>query len=183
MILNLGNDKVGRVAALTLFDVHSLGECLPHTVLPLQVVLLHALVVITFSALTHTDGTHLLEVVVDVARNEVVVLVRLVTETEDHIFEALELMLAVRELEGLVREVLTELNGVVRGLSLTVGGHDEKDAAVVGDLVEILEVVLLGVAHERRETELGLGFLCKADRIFLRGTCLRAVEDDDALLL
>ena len=183
VIINFSDDKVRSVTTLALFDVHGLGKRLPHAVLPLQVVLLHALVVVALSAHANADCVHLFEVTVDVAGDEVVVLVCLVAETEDDIFEAGELVLAVREFKGLVGEVLAELNSVVRGLSLAVGSHDEEDAAVVRKLVEVLEVVLFRVADQGRKTELGLGLLCETNGVLFRSTCLRAVEDDDALFL
>ncbi len=52
-------------------------------------------------------------------------LVSLVTETEDNKFETLELVLAIGEFEGFVREVLAELNGVVGGLGLIVGSIEK----------------------------------------------------------
>ena len=80
-------------------------------------------------------------------------------------------------------EVLEELHGVVCRLSLAIGSNDKDGAAVVRDLVKILEIVLFRVAHERGKAELGLGLLCETDSVLLGGTGLRAVENDDALLL
>ena len=183
MVSNLSDNEVGRVAALALFDTHYARELFPHAVLPFEVVLLHALVIITLAALADTGCPHLRQVRVDVARDEVVVLVSLVAETEDDILETLELVLSVGELEALIGEVLAEGNGVVGGLALTVGGHDEERAAIFRDLVEVLEVILLGVTDKGGKAELLLGFLGKADSILLRSASLRAVEDDDALFL
>lgn len=120
---------------------------------------------------------------VNLAANDIVVLVSPVTETENDVFKAREFVLAVRELEGVVGEVLHELAGIVSGLTLTVGGHDEDGGAVFRKLVEVLEVIVFRVAHKRGETKLGLGFLCDTNGILLRGTGLRAVEDDKALFL
>ena len=183
VVLDLRDGEVRGVTTLTLLDIHRLRKCLPHAILPLEVVLLHALVVIALAALADTDSAHLGEIGVDVARNKVVMLVGLVAETEDNVLEIGKLVFTIRELEAIVGKVLTESDGVVGGLAFTVGGHDEENARVLGDLVEVLEVVLLGITDERGETELLLRLLGKTNGILLRSTCLRAVEDDDALFL
>lgn len=167
MVGDLRDGEVGRIAALSLLDLHSLGESLPHAVLPLKVVFFHALIIVALAPLSDPDSTHLLQVVVNVLRDEVVVLVGLVTEAEDDEFKALELVLAIGEFEGFVREVLAELNGVVGGLALAVGSHDEEYTAVLGKLVEVLEIIFLRVADEGRQSELGLGLLRETNSVFL----------------
>ena len=113
---------------MTFLDTHDPGELLPHAILPLQIVFLHALVVITLPTLPDTDGTHLGEIGIDVAGDEVVVLVGLVYETEDDILEAGQLVLAVGELERVVGELLAEFDSVVGGLTLTVSGDNKEGA-------------------------------------------------------
>lgn len=99
MGIQLRNDKVSGIAALAFFDAHSGRECLPHTVLPLQVVFLHALVVVTLAAFADAGSTHLGERSVDTTANNVVVLVGLVTQTKDDVLEAGEVSAAVGEFE------------------------------------------------------------------------------------
>jgi hypothetical protein len=106
-------------------------------------------------------------VLIGLLGDDVEVLVRAVAEAEDDVFDAIETVPALGEFEGLVGEVLEELHGVVGRFALTVGGHDEDRARVLRDLVEVLEVVLLRVADEGREAELGLRLLCDADSILL----------------
>ena len=110
-------------------------------------------------------------------------LVRLVAETEDDVLETLELVLAVGKLEAVVGEVLAERDRVIGGLTLTVSGHDEEDATILGDLIEVLEIVFLRVANEGCQAKLLLSLLRETDGVLLRSTSLRAVEDDDALFL
>ena len=157
---------------MAFLNIHGLSESFPHGIFPLEVILLHALVVITFTTLTDTDGTHVLQVTVDVARNKVIVLVSFVTETEDNIFEAGKLVFAVGEFKRLVGELLAEFNSVIRGFTFTVGSHDKEDGTVLGELVEILKVIFLRVTNERSKAELGLGFLCNTNGVLLSGTCL-----------
>ncbi len=148
VIDDLRDSKVRSVTTLSLLNVHSLGESLPHAVLPLQIVLFHALIIVTLTALTNPDSSELLQITVDVASNEVVMLISLVPETENDVFETGKLVLAVRELKRLVRKVLAELNGVVRGFTLTIGSHNEENTAVLRELAEVLKVAFLGVTHE-----------------------------------
>lgn len=110
-------------------------------------------------------------------------LISLVTETEDDVFESRKLVLAVRELERLVREVLAELDGVVRGFTLTIGSHNEENAAVLRELAQVLKVAFLGVTYERSQAELGLGLLCETDGVLLCRASLGTVENNDALFL
>lgn len=150
----LGDNEVSTVTSLAFLDAHDLGERLPHAVLPLQVVLLHRFVVVTLTTLTDPSSTHLGEMVVDLPGDDIVVLVGPVSETEDDVFETGKFVFAVGELEGFIGKVLHELAGIVGGLTLTVGGHDEDGGAVFGNLVEILKVIVLRVANEGGETEL-----------------------------
>lgn len=183
MILDLGNSKVGRFTALTFLDVHSLCESLPHGVLPFEIVLFHALVIVTFPTLSNTDSTHVLQITVDVARNKVVVFVSLVTETEDDVFETGELVFTVGELEGLVGELLAEFNSIIRGFTLTVSSHDKEDGAILRKLVEVVEVILLRVANKGSKTELGLCLLGKTNSVFLSSTGLGTIENYKTLFL
>ena len=133
---------------MAFFNIHFIGKGFPHAILPLEVILFHALIVITLPALADTNGTHLCQVGVDVASDEVVVLVRLVPQTKHDVLEAIEFVLSVGELEGLILEVLQQGDGVVGRFALAVCREHEDDSAVLGDLVEVLEVVVLRVAYE-----------------------------------
>lgn len=57
-------------------------------------------------------------------------------------------MFTIAELEGFVREVLAELHRIIGGLSFTISSHNEKDTAIIGNLIEVFKVVLLRIAHE-----------------------------------
>ena len=110
-------------------------------------------------------------------------LIGLVPEAENDIFETVELTAAVAELECFVLQVLHQLNGVVRGFTLSISSHDEEDSRVFRELVQVLEIVFLGIAHERSQAKFLLGLLCKTDGVLFRSSCLRAVKDDEALFL
>ena len=183
MLCNLRDSEVRSITTLALLNIHLAGECLPHAVLPLQIVFLHALIVVALTALADADGTHLLEVTVDIPSNKIVVLIRPVTETEDDILQAIEFVRAIAEFERVVREVLAKSDSVIGGLSLTVGRHDEENAAILRHLIQVFEFVLFRVADERCKTKFGLGLLRKPDSILLRSTCLRAIKDDDPFFL
>jgi hypothetical protein len=87
----------------------------------------------------------------------------------------------VGERESLVGagELLQELNCVVGGSALSVGGDDENCGASFG---EIFEVVFLWAVHEGSGTKPRLGFLCNTNGV-LSGTGLRATEDHQSLVL
>ena len=95
-----------------------------------------------------------------------------IAETKDDVLDALQLVFTVRELETLVGEVLAERDSVVGWLALTIRGHDEESAAVLRKLVELFEVVLLGIADKGSKTKLLLSLLGKTDSILFRGTGL-----------
>jgi len=64
-VLNLGHSEVCGVATLAFFYVHDPGKCFPHAVLPFEVILFHALVVVALAAVTDPGSTHFCEVLVD----------------------------------------------------------------------------------------------------------------------
>lgn len=99
VILDFGDDEVRSLTTLSFLDIHSLGEGLPHTILPGKVILLHTLIVITLATFTNPDSTHLSQIPVDIPGDKVVVLVSLVAETKDDIFETGKLVLAIGKLE------------------------------------------------------------------------------------
>jgi hypothetical protein len=107
---------------------------------------------------------------------------RSVTQPKDDILEPRQVR-AVAELRLLLLDHLHELDGVIRRLALSVRGHDEHDGAVLGHAVELVEVVLLDVAHERRNAVPGFGFFGKSSRVLLGCSGLRTVEDGEAFLL
>src|SRR5712671_6683455 len=99
-------------------------------------------------------------------------LVRPVAEAEDNVLETVELMFTLAELERLVGKVLHKLNSIVGRFAFTVGSHHENHSTILGNLVQVLKVILFGVAYEGSETELGLGFLSDTDSVFLGRPCL-----------
>jgi len=110
-------------------------------------------------------------------------LVRLVPEAENDILETVELMFTLAEFERLIRKILHKLYGIIRRFTFTVSGHHENCSAVLGDVVQILEVIFFRITNEGSETELGLGFLGDANGVFFGGSSLRSVEDDKTLFL
>jgi hypothetical protein len=182
-VYNLGHSKVRCVAALTFLYIHNTRKCFPHAVLPFEVVFLHALIVVAFTTLTDPESAHLSQIFVDLLRDNVVVFVRLVAETENDILEAIELMFALAKFEGLIRKVLHELYGIVGGLAFTIGSHYENCGAVLGNLVQTLKVIFFGITNEGCETEFGLGFLGDTNGIFFGSPSLRPVKDNKAFFL
>jgi hypothetical protein len=182
-VYNLGHSEVRCIAALTFLYIHNTSKCVPHAVLPFEVVFLHALIVVTFTALTDPDSAHLSKVFVDLLRDNVVVFVRLVAETENDILETIELMFALAKFEGLVRKVLHKLYGIVGRLAFTVGSHHEYCGTVLGNLVQTLKVIFFGITNEGCETEFGLGFLGDTNGVFFGSPSLRTVKDNKALFL
>jgi len=166
-VLNLGHSKVRGVTTLAFFHVHDTGECFPHAILPFEVILFHALIVIALTAVTDPGGTHLGKVFIDLLRDNVIMLVRLVAEAEDNILETVELMFTLAELERLVREVLHKLYSVVGRFAFTVGRHHENCSTILGKLVQVFKVIFFRVADEGSETELGLGFLSDTNSVLL----------------
>jgi len=181
--LQLADNKVSGVTALALLDSQSLSKGVPHSILPLKIIFLHTLVVVALTALSDPRSTRLLQLPVYDPRDGIIVLVRLVSQSKHDVLDSIKSMRAVGELETLVGEVLNELNGVVGGFTLSVGGDDEDRGTSFGELIEVLEVVLLWVAYEGSEAELGLGFLCNTDCVLFSSTGLRTVEYDQPLFL
>jgi len=71
-----------------------------------------------------------------------------VSQSKHDALDSIKSTRAVGELETLVSEVLNELNGVVGGFTLSVGGDDEDRSTSFGELIEVLKVVFLWVAYE-----------------------------------
>ena len=84
---------------------------------------------------------------------------------------------------ALLAQISEERGGTVGRLALVVGRNDEEHGTVGGDLVEILEVVLFGIAYERTEPEFRLGLFRETDGVVFGRTGLGTVEYRDALLL
>lgn len=183
MGIQLRNNEVCGITALALFDAHCGRERVPHAVLPLQIVFFHALVVVTLATFADAGRTHLGEGSIDAAADNVVVLVGLVAQTEDNVLEAIEVSTTVGEFERVVFKVLHQLHCIIGGFAFSVGGHDKDSSAVFGELVEVLEIVLFGIADEGGETELLFGLLCETDGVLFCRSCLRAVEDYNPLFL
>jgi hypothetical protein len=181
--LQLVNDEVGGITTLTLLNPQSLGKSVPHPILPLQIILLHTLIIITLSTLPKPDTTSFLQFPIHDPRNGVIVFISLVAQPKHDVLQPVESMGAVGEFESFVGEVLYELDSVVGRLAFSVGGDDEDRGAVFGKLVEVFKVVFLRVAYKRGETELGLGLLRDTNSVLFSGTRLRAVENDQSLFL
>jgi hypothetical protein len=182
-VYNLGHSEVGCVASLTFLYIHNAGKFFPHAVLPFEVVFLHALVVVAFTTLTDSGSAHLSKVFVDLLRDNVVVFIRPVAETENDIFEAIEFMFTLAKFKRLIRKVLHKLYSVVGRLAFTVCSHHKDGGTALGNFIQILKVIFLGITNEGGETELGLGFLSDTNGVFFSCPCLRPVEDDKALFL
>ncbi|KAI3480847.1 hypothetical protein L1887_56995 [Cichorium endivia] len=179
----LGDLEVGHVASAALLKVERRGERLEHRILPGEVVLLHALVVVALAALADALCAERLEACVELAGDGVEVLVGAVAEAKDDVVEVLEAFAAVGEFGGFVLDELHEADGVVCRLALAVGGHDKDGYAVVGHLVELFKLVLFGVEDEGGGAEASLCLLGELGGILFGGAGLGAVEDGDALLL
>jgi len=106
MIIEFCNNEVGCICSLPLFNAHGLSECIPHSIFPFQVVLFHALVVISFTSFTNAPSTHLGQYLVDFPTNQVVMFVCLIPKTEYDVFETIQCVFTVGKLEGLVFQVL-----------------------------------------------------------------------------
>jgi hypothetical protein len=171
-VLNFGDSEVGRVTTLAFLYIHHASECVPHAVFPFQVVFLHALVVIAFTALTDTGSTHLCKVLVDLLRDNVVMFVCPVAKAENDIFETAELMFTLAELEGLIGKVLHELHSIIGRFAFTICCHHENCGTIFWNFVQILKVVFFRIADERSETKLGLGFLSDTNGVFFGGPSL-----------
>lgn len=152
-ILNLGHSEVRGITTLALLHVHDTCECIPHAVLPFQVILFHALVVVTLTAVTDPSGPHLCKVLVDLLRDNVIMLVCPVAEAEDNVLETVELMFTLAELKRLVRKILHKLNGIVGRFTFTVSGHHKNCSAILGNLVQVVKIIFFGVTDEGGETE------------------------------
>lgn len=63
---------------------------------------------------------------------------------EDDVVQVLETVASVGEGKVVLTKEVHESNGVVGGLSLSVGSHAEDDERVLGNLVERVEVVSVG---------------------------------------
>lgn len=168
-VLNLGHNEVSCVATLALLHVHYASECFPHAILPFEVILLHALVIVAFTALTDPGSTHLCKVFVDLLRDNIVMLVRLVAEAEDDVFETVEFVFTLAKHEGLIGEILHKLHSIIGRFAFTVSCHNENRSAVLENLIQILEFIFFRVTNEGSETKLGFGFLSNTDSVFLSG--------------
>jgi hypothetical protein len=62
---------------------------------------------------------------------------------------------------------LHKLNSIVGRFAFTVGSHHENCCTILGNLVQILEIIFFGVAYEGSETKLGLGLLSDTNSVFL----------------
>ena len=183
MRLQLVNDEISGIAALSFFNSQGLRESVPHSILPFQIILFHAFIIITFTTLSDPSGTGLLQFPVDDPGDGVIMFVRLVAQPEHDVVQSLESVRAIGKLETLVGEVLQELNGVVGRFALSVGGDDEDRDGAFGKLVEVFKVVFLRVAYEGSETELGFCFFRDTYGVLFSGTGLRTVENHHSLFL
>ena len=107
---------------------------------------------------------------------------RSVPQSENNILQSLQ-PFSIRKLRRRLLKQLHELNRVVRRLSLSISRHHEHDGTLLGDLIELLEVVLLDVAYERRDTEPGLDLFGDSSSVLLGCSSLRTVEDGETFFL
>jgi hypothetical protein len=153
-VLNLGHSEVRGITTLALFHIHHTCESIPHAVLPFEIILFHALVVVTFTAETDPGGPHLCKVFINLLRDNVIMLVCPVAEAEDNILETVQLMFTLAELKRLIRKILHKLNGIVGRLAFTVSGHYKNCSAIIGNLVQVVKIIFFGITDEGSETEL-----------------------------
>lgn len=172
VIIEFRYDKIGRVAALALFHTHCLSESFPHAIFPRQIIFFHGLVVITLASFADAHSSHVGECSIHFARDSIVMLVCPISETEDDVLQAFKTVRAIGEVKVGLEDVLREGDGVIGRLTLTIGGHDEEDAAVLWDLVEVFKVVLFGVAHEGGKAKFLLRLFGKTNSVFLRSAGL-----------
>ena len=75
------------------------------------------------------------------------------------------------------------MHGVICGFTLAIRGHDEECGAIWRQLVQVLEIVFLGVTNEGSKAKFRLGLLGETNSVLLCSACLRAVKDDETLVL
>ena len=93
--LQLVNHKVSGIATLILFDSQSLSEGVSHSILPLQVILLHTLIIITLATLSYPSGASLFQLPNHNPQDGVIMFVRLVSQAKHDILPSLKFMGAV----------------------------------------------------------------------------------------
>eukprot|EP01139_Manchomonas_bermudensis_P005561 Amastigsp_a175322_89.p2 type:complete len:280 gc:universal Amastigsp_a175322_89:879-40(-) len=152
------------------------GEGRPQLLLPGHKVLLLLAVVVAFAATEHALSAKALDVLVNRAPHELVVLVGLVSQAKDGVADT-----GKGPVGRLLREPLEEIDCRVRGLALAVCRKDkDHDALVVRELPEALAIDLLDVADERSKRPSARG-LRKTVRELLRSAGLGPVHNEQIL--
>lgn len=139
------NAKDGFVDGLALFQAHVSSQSSPHGFLPSQKVLFHSSsAIVTLAGVANAVSAILGQEPVDIPHHGVVVFVGVVTETESDVVEVVERSVLAALGEGDVVSVdeLVELDSVISGLALAVGGHDEEGDLIRGQRIHSVEVVL-----------------------------------------
>ena len=182
----LGDLEDRLVHRLALFQVHCVGKGSPHGLLPGQKVLFHGTsTVVALTGLTDTLRSQTVKELDEVADHGVVVFISVVSKTEcdvTQVFKSLLLsaaLLAERDL--LAADELVEFHSVVRGLALAIGGHDEDGDLVLGELVQVLVVVVFQIGGHGLQAEARGALLCQAGGVVFSGSGLRAIEDNAVL--
>ena len=153
-----GDLEDGLVHSLTLLQTHLFGNSSPHGLLPGEEVLFHGTsTVVTLTGSTQSGGTEVCQVLVDVADHGVVVFVGVVSETKCDVVEFAEGLVVgaatLREADIFGANKFVELDSVICGFALAIGGQDEDGELVFGKGVQVVEIVLLQVRHHSLEAE------------------------------
>ena len=113
-------------------------------------------------------------------------LIRVVSKTKGDVVELAEGLVVgaatFGEADVLGADELVELDGVVGGLALAVGSQHEDGELVLGEAVQVVEVVLFQVGHHGLEAKARMALLGQTRGIVLGGARLAAVEDDAVLV-
>src|SRR6266404_2560507 len=165
-VLNFVHCEVCSVSALSFLHIHYASKRFPHAVLPFKVVFFHAFVVVTLTTITNPRGAHLGEMFVDFLRDDNIMFISPVSEAKDDVFEAVESTLALAKFERLVREILHQLHSIVGRFTFSIRGHHENCGTVLGNLIQILEVIFFRVTDKGSEAKLGLGFFGDTNSVF-----------------
>ena len=180
------NVEDGFIGSLTLLQSHSFRHSGPHGLLPGKEILFHgASAIVTFTGRSNALGAELGEQRVDVPNHSIVVLIGVVTQAEDDIFEGGQgtVVGGGTTLKGYIitRDELIELHGVVGGFTFAVGGHDKECDLILRELVEIVVIEILHIGDHGLQAEALRAFLGQSRGIVLGSSSLRAIENHTVL--
>lgn len=99
------HDEISRISACTLLNGHNTGELIPHAIFPCEIILLHTLIIVPLASLANPHASSFRQRLVDLAANDIIVLVRPIAQSEYDVLQAGELVCTIAKGEVILAQV------------------------------------------------------------------------------